>query len=63
MKQSTTRGDDDPEIKQLRDNQRKLAAALQTLFGLLEEYAPLWYTEEHPDKAVAALACIESRRP
>ena len=28
---------------------------LQVLFGLLEEYAPSWYTEELRDKAQAAL--------
>ena len=29
--------------------------ALEELFQLLEEYAPTWYTEEHHDRAVAAL--------
>lgn len=33
----------------------KLLEALETLNDLLEEYAPLWYTEEHRDKAEAAL--------
>ncbi len=28
---------------------------LQELFQLLEEYAPVWYTEEHHNRAVAAL--------
>jgi hypothetical protein len=28
---------------------------LQELFQLLEEYAPTWYTEEHHNRAVAAL--------
>lgn len=28
---------------------------LEELFLLLEEYAPTWYTEEHHNRAVAAL--------
>jgi hypothetical protein len=28
---------------------------LEELFKLLEEYAPTWYTEEHHNRAVAAL--------
>jgi hypothetical protein len=31
-------------------------AALKALFELLEEYAPVWYTEEHHKLAVEALA-------
>jgi hypothetical protein len=30
-------------------------SALKELFELLEEYAPMWYTEEHRRLAVAAL--------
>jgi hypothetical protein len=33
----------------------KLREALKMLYDLLEEYAPLWYTEELRDKAQAAL--------
>jgi len=33
----------------------KLREALKMLYDLLEKYAPLWYTEEHHDKAEAAL--------
>ena len=29
---------------------------LEELFQLLEEYAPSWYTEQHHDRAVAALS-------
>jgi len=32
------------------------SAALERLFELLEEYAPVWYTEEHHNLAVDALA-------
>ncbi len=35
--------------------QAQLAEALQDLCQLLEEYAPSWYTEEHREKAQAAL--------
>jgi hypothetical protein len=28
---------------------------LEELFTLLEDYAPAWYTEEHHNRAVAAL--------
>jgi hypothetical protein len=30
-------------------------AALEELFELLEDYAPVWYTEEHHDRAIKAL--------
>jgi hypothetical protein len=30
-------------------------AVLEELFLLLEDYAPVWYTQEHHDRAVAAL--------
>jgi hypothetical protein len=63
MKADTTRNGDDREIRQLKDNQKKLVAALQMLFDLLEGYAPRWYTQQHRDKAIAALANIETRRP
>jgi hypothetical protein len=33
----------------------KLREALKMLYDLLEQYAPSWYTEEHHDKAEAAL--------
>lgn len=36
------------EVLQLRE-------ALKTLYDFLEEYAPSWYTEDHHDKAEAAL--------
>jgi hypothetical protein len=34
-------------------------AVLQELFVLLEEYGPVWYTEEHRRHAVAALLCAQ----
>ena len=30
-------------------------AALEELFILLEEYGPMWYTQEHHDRALKAL--------
>ena len=30
-------------------------AALEELFVLLEEYGPMWYTQEHHDRALKAL--------
>lgn len=30
-------------------------AALEELFILLENYAPAWYTQEHHDRALAAI--------
>ena len=34
----------------------------QEIFDLLGEYAPLWYTEEHHRRAVAALGALEEFR-
>ncbi len=31
------------------------SVVLKELFELLEDYAPMWYTEEQHDRAVAAL--------
>ena len=40
-------------IDSLRSAEAK--AALRELFELLEDYAPSWYTEEHHNRAAAAL--------
>jgi hypothetical protein len=41
------------------DNRRLMpitpAAVLQELFELLEDYSPVWYTQENHDRAIAAL--------
>lgn len=34
----------------------------QEVFNLLEGYAPVWYTEEHHSRAVAALSSFEESR-
>jgi hypothetical protein len=38
----------------------KLREALKMLYDLLEAYAPHWYTEEHHDRAEAALRSCEN---
>jgi hypothetical protein len=38
----------------------KLREALKTMYDLLEEYAPSWYTEEHHEKAEAALRFVNN---
>lgn len=40
----------------------KLREALKALYDLLEAHAPSWYTQEHHDKAEAALRLVEDRR-
>jgi len=42
------------EILQVRE-------ALRMLYELLESYAPVWYTEEHHEKAEAALRSVERK--
>ena len=37
-------------------NETRLYAALKSLFGLLENYGPVWYTKHCHDKAKTALA-------
>lgn len=39
-----------------------VAEGLRELFNLLEQYAPTWYTEEHHNRAVAALRVLEESR-
>ena len=36
----------------------KVADVFIELFNLLEEYAPAWYTEEHHQRAMAALQVL-----
>lgn len=36
-----------------------VAEVFEQLFNLLEEYAPAWYTEEHHNRALAALRIIK----
>lgn len=39
-----------------------IAEVFRELFNQLEEYAPVWYTEEHHSRAVAALCVLEELR-
>ena len=39
---------------------QELQEALRMLYELLETYAPEWYTEEHHNKAEAALRSLKS---
>ena len=48
------------EVVRLREEQKQTLDALQMLFDLLEQFAPCWYTEEHRDQALAALAVAAS---
>ncbi len=47
------------EAKRLSAQVLKLREALKMLYDLLEAYAPEWYTEEHHDKAEAALRSVK----
>lgn len=35
------------------------AAVLREIFNLLEQHAPVWYTEQHHDRAVVALRILD----
>jgi hypothetical protein len=63
----------DSELDESSEGQREKSAALRIeladagevlreLFNLLEQYAPAWYTEEHHNRAVAALRVLEESR-
>ena len=39
----------------------RLVDALSELHDLLEQYAPSWYTQEHHEKALAALRPLRKR--
>jgi len=57
MRRRTTANNDGGHLGK---NQEKLVTALQTLFKLLEEYAPGWYTQEHHDLASEALRSVSA---
>ena len=50
------------ESDRVGQEQEQTLDALRTLFDLLEEYAPAWYTEEHHRKALSALEASAERR-
>ena len=47
-------------VSDLEDRCLRLFDALSDLYELLEEYAPPWYTEQHHDRAAAALELLKS---
>jgi hypothetical protein len=63
----------DSELEESTEGQREKSVALRIelagaaevlreLFNLLEQYAPMWYTEEHHNRAVAALRVLDESR-
>ena len=64
----------DPESDEMSRGQRQKSDVTQTqlafveevflgLFKLLEQYAPVWYTEEHHNRAASALRVLQAPRP
>ena len=54
----------DSKKEELLESQFKtVAEAFLELFQLLEEYAPIWYTEEHHNRAVAVRRLIKGQSP
>ena len=62
------------EFDEMSRDQRQKSEASQTqlsfveeafleLFKLLEQYAPVWYTEEHHNQSAAALLLLQEHRP
>jgi hypothetical protein len=63
MGHEDTRHSNHAEIRRLQKRQETLNDALRFLFDLLEEYSPLWYTNEHHDQAADALELDENSYP
>ena len=64
----------DPESDETSRGQGRQSVVTQTqltfveevfleLFKLLEQYAPVWYTEEHHNRAASALRVLQGPRP
>jgi hypothetical protein len=47
------------EANALRAQSLFTATVLREFFNLLEEHAPVWYTEEYHDRAVIALRILD----
>ena len=47
--------------KALQSSTAALVEALTELYELLEQYAPMWYTKKHHDKALAALRSAKKK--
>lgn len=49
------------DLVRLREERKEILDALEALFDLLEEYAPVWYTQEHRQTAFSALETAAGR--
>ena len=56
---SFPRKERDARLKTAIKSETRLYAALKSLFDLLENYSPLWYTKHYHDKAKTALVMHE----
>jgi len=50
------------EVDAFKKQSGYVAEVLRELIDLLEQYAPMWYTEEHHKRAMAALRVLEESR-
>jgi hypothetical protein len=48
--------------KSLDSESKIVAEALLELFELLEEYAPIWYTEQHHQRALTAWRILQKSK-
>ena len=56
---SFPRRERDARLRAAIKTETRLYAALKSLFDLLENYSPLWYTKHYHDKAKTALVMHE----
>ena len=55
MAQEATGRSRNAELEKLKANQKQLKEALELLYQLLENHAPMWYTDEHREMSKTAL--------
>ena len=56
-------GPPEDENNKLRDSEFEIVTqSFLELFELLQEYAPVWYTEQHHNRAVAAYRILRKSR-
>jgi hypothetical protein len=56
------RGEGGHEKSALEAESGYVEEVFRELFNLLEQYAPVWYTEEHHSRALAALRALKEGR-
>ena len=56
------RGEGGHENSALEAESGYVEEVFRELFNLLEQYAPVWYTEEHHNRALAALRALKEAR-